>query len=141
MISFKDTLTFSADTDLPVELINFWPPEAGFVWSTGRWCEMMFDFSDADRRVEQSDLIFDIDAFKREGDTSMVAFYLNGLRIGTTQIRGRLTLVINFETAILRKTGNILVIDTPESCSPADIGLSDDRLLGIQLFSVQVRPC
>ena len=131
MISYKDTLTFSADGTNEAEMDGFWPPEDGFVWSKGKWCEIQFSF-DKDNIAEYSDLIIDLDVFKPEDGGQNILVYLNGLRIGSKFIRNRMTCVISFSSSILRKDKNVLTLDTPDAMTPADFGIPGTRQLGVQ---------
>ena len=142
MQSFDSSLTFSANDNPDVSLRGFWPPEDGFVWSTGKWCEITFAF-DVGRKSAASlaDLILDMDVFKVPDrlDGQNVMIYLNGLRVGSYMVQRRTTYFASFDAAILRPTDNVLTVDTPDTASPANFGSSDKRLLGIQLFSCQIR--
>jgi len=140
VISYKDTLTFSADGSYEAELDGFWPAEDGFVWSKGKWSEIRFPF-EKDNLTEHSDLIMDLDVFKPEDGGQNVLIYLNGLRVGSKFIKNRITCVISFPSSILRKDNNVLTLDTPDAMIPADFGIADTRQLGVQLYSIQIRRC
>jgi len=140
MFSFESSLTF-AEGDYPdVALEGFWPIEEGFVWTRGKWCQITFPF-DATQPTDRSDLIIDMDVFHPGESGQNVFFYLNGLRIGSKYINGRVTLVLSFPSAILLAEENVLTIDTPDVACPADFGIQDDRQLAAQIFSVQIRRC
>jgi hypothetical protein len=142
MLSFENSATFSKAEESGVALGNFWEPEEGFVWSTGRWCEIMFSFDNAGRPPGLlADLIIDIDVFKREGhlEGQNVLLYLNGLRIASYFVQRRTTYFASFDPKLLKPNDNVLTIDTPDTARPSDFGSEDDRLLGVQVFSLQVR--
>jgi hypothetical protein len=65
--------------------------------------------------------------------------YLNGIRIGQFTVTGQNTFVISIPAQLLKAEENSLVIDTPEATKPEDFGVPDNRVLGIQLFSVQIQ--
>jgi hypothetical protein len=140
MLSYEDSLTFFAGEEPPVLTEGFWPPEQGFIWSKGNWCEIVFPFEKT-KPTNRSDLILDLDAFKPEEAGQNVKIYLNGIRIGTKFVTSRMTFVVNFPTSILNAEDNVLTIDTPDAMTPLSVGIQDDRVLGIQLFSVQIRRC
>ncbi len=142
MQSFESSVTFSASEELGVSLRNFWATENGFVWSTGKWCEIMFSFDAGGRPPGLlADLILDIDAFKHgselEGQNALI--YLNGLRIASYYILRRTTYFAAFDPRLLRSVDNVLIIDTPDASRPSAFGSTDNRLLGVQLFSLQIR--
>jgi hypothetical protein len=87
-------------------------------------------------------VILDLDAFKKEGHTDgqNVLLYVNGLRVSSHFIARRSTIVIPVEPAVLKPSGNVLTFDTPNSRMPSEFGMADGRQLGIQLFSMQIRP-
>ncbi len=142
MVLDQDSIvTFSKDTTPPVELRNFWPPEDGFVWSAGKWCEVAFEFQvDLARRGDSGELVLDLDAFRAPPglEAQNVMIYLNGLRIGSRRIVKRTTAFFEFNPATLKRA-NVLVFDTPEAASPATFSGTDTRLLGLQMFSFQIR--
>ncbi len=86
-------------------------------------------------------MVLDLDAFKYEEKLrgQNVAVYLNGLRVGSLYCTKRLTSVMQFDTKILVKTENVITIDTPDSARPEDYGVKDGRVLGVQLYSLQMR--
>lgn len=143
MITFGHSLTFVPGKALPVVLRNFHPPEEGYVWSDSKWCEIVFPFSAGTTRVPKAaDLILDLDVYKAPpefpGQTLMT--YLNGMRIGQFDVKGHQTFVVPISTALLREQENSLVIDTPMSNTPSSFGVKDERVLGVQVFSVQIQP-
>ncbi len=143
MLNFSNTITF-ADGDAPLlSLRNFFDPEDGFVWSTSIWSEIVFSFDDNQARdTKSADLILDIDMFKAPPklESQNLLVYLNGLRIGSFDITRRQTLPIAFDTKILKPEENILTFDTPNASMPKEYGIDDTRRLGLQLFSLQIRP-
>jgi hypothetical protein len=143
MLTYDNSVHFAKGKVPSVALRNFYPPEDGFVWSSGHWSEISFGFSFAPGRGKKlADVILDLDAFKKEGHTDgqNVFVYLNGLRVGSHYIDRRSTIVISIDPATLKLSDNVLVFDTPNSRMPSEFGMADGRQLGIQLFSVQIRP-
>ena len=143
MITYGHSLVFVAGKVLPVKLKNFFEPEDGYVWSTSKWCEIVFPFSfGKGNRPVSSDLILDLDVFKAPPklETQPIMVYLNGIRMGQYDVRGQETHLITFPTALLREFDNSLVIDTPQSTRPSLYEIKDGRILGIQLFSAHIQP-
>jgi hypothetical protein len=141
MLTFENSLTFSNTEEPDAQCRNFWGPEDGFIWSTGKWCEITFQFGLPNKPVTGlCDLILDLDVFKVDDkyDGQNVLVYFNGARIGSLFCRRRATYVFSFDTGLLRAE-NILTMDTPDSATPSKFGDADGRVLGVQLFSVQVR--
>jgi hypothetical protein len=136
-----NSLTFTPGVQLDQELQNFWSPEDGFVWSSGKWCEVGFSFDAGAGKVDLCDLILDIDVFRHNEDLKgqNVLFFFNGLRIGSLYCTKRSTIVFSFPGIQLKSAENVLTIDTPDASSPAQFGSKDGRMLGIQLFSMQIR--
>jgi hypothetical protein len=60
------------------------------------------------------------------------------LRIGARRLTKRVTAFIEFDPALLKST-NVLTVDTPDAASPSLFGGTDERVLGIQLFTFQAR--
>ncbi|MGD0721555.1 MAG: hypothetical protein ABR970_10995 [Roseiarcus sp.] len=142
MLTFDNSVTFLKGKEPEIGLRNFWEPENGFVWSTGKWCEVHFAFDRGGKAAgAAADLILDIDAFKvpEKFDGQNFMIYLNGLRIGSHFCVRRTPVIASFETDLLNSADNILTIDTPDVALPKEHGLQDSRLLGLQLFSVQIR--
>jgi hypothetical protein len=143
MLTYVNSVAFLRDEPLAVTLRNFDVPEDGFAWSLGKWCEIRFPFSNTlKRNVTTADLIFDLDVFKSAPafNGQNVFVYLNGLRIGSHRIEGRITCINSFDPSILNPVENVLTFDTPEAAKPEDYGIMDNRVLAIQLFSLQIRP-
>jgi hypothetical protein len=142
MLNFENSATFLAGKEPSVSLRNFWAPENGFVWSTGKWCEVSFPFDTGARPpFGLADLVMDVDTFKYEDKLrgQNVAVYLNGLRIGSLYCTRRVTSIFQFDAKTLTKTENTITLDTPDSTRPEEFGLRDGRLLGLQLYSLQIR--
>jgi hypothetical protein len=141
MLTFENSLTFSSTAEPDAQLRNFWGPENGFIWSSGKWCELTFSFDikSADRNA-LLDLILDLDVFKHgeELKGQNVLLYLNGLRIGSLYCTKRSTMVFSFDARLLKAEENIFTMDTPDAASPSQFGSKDGRTLGVQLFSLQV---
>jgi hypothetical protein len=143
MLTYDNSIGFAKGKETPVALRNFYPPEDGFIWSSAHWSEITFEFSaTAGRGKKNADVILDFDVFKKEkhveGQNTLI--YLNGLRVGSHYITRRTTVVIPIDSALLKPTENVLTFDTPDSRKPSEFGSSDERQLGIQLFSLQIRP-
>jgi hypothetical protein len=141
VLDTNSIVTFSKDVLPSVELTGFWPSEDGFVWSSGKWCELTFRFNLQGAPTEEcGELVMDFDSYKSppalEGQN--VFIYLNGLRIGARRLTKRVTAFIEFDPAILKAT-NVLTMDTPDAASPSQFGGTDERVLGIQLFTFQAR--
>jgi hypothetical protein len=143
MLTYDNSIQFAKGKVPQVALRNFYPPEDGFVWSSGYWSEISFGFSAAPGRGRRlADVILDFDAFKKEGHTDgqNVLLYFNGLRVGSHFIDRRSIMAIPIDPATLKPSDNVLTVDTPNSRSPSEFGSADGRQLGIQLFSMQIRP-
>jgi hypothetical protein len=143
MLTYENSVQFAKDEPPTVILRNFYPPEDGFVWSSSSWSEVTFKFSAAaGRRKKHADVILDFDVFKVAGqaDGQNALIYLNGLRVGSHYITRRTTAVIPIDAGLLKPNENVLTFDTPDSRTPSDYGIADKRLLGIQLFSIKIRP-
>src|ERR1700722_3677112 len=143
MLTYANSIQFKKGKEAPVVLRNFYPPEDGFVWSSSHWSDVTFGFSaGAGRRKKSADLILDLDVFKVEGQAGgqNALIYLNGLRVGSHFITRRTNVVITIDAAVLKPTENVLTFDTPDCRTPSDYGIADKRLLGIQLFSMKIRP-
>lgn len=142
MLAIDQPLQFGADTIGTVILRNCAPPEDGFVWSSGRWCEIEFEL-DLDRTARARNAVefaVDLDVFKFPpafpGQNVMT--YLNGLRVGSTFVTGRTALTFQVKPGLLLPAGNVLTFDTPDAVRPSEFGVEDDRVLGLQIFSVAV---
>jgi len=141
MLAFQKPFFVSNQSDFGLDLHNFWEPEGNFAWSTGRWCEIVFSFADVESGARSFDLMLDVNVFN-DGERLVgqnILTYLNGLRIGSVFLKSRSVLVLPCDASILRKNDNILTFDTPDATSPAEFGEADTRVLGLQLFSVQLQ--
>ena len=143
MLTYNNSIQFVKDEAPPVSLRNFFPPENGFIWSTSYWSDITFAFSatPADE-IKAADFILEFDVFKMGGhvEGQNVLIYLNGLRVGSHYVTQRTTVVIRMDAALLEPTDNVLTFDTPDTRMPSEFGLPDERRLGVQLFSMQIRP-
>lgn len=122
-------------------LRNFYPPEDGFVWSSRRWCEIVFAFEPDDAvGMDEVLLAIDVNAFQRPflapGVDLLV--HLNGLRLGGAIIQRRQVVEFPVAASVLAHERNVLALDVPDAASPAEYGGDDTRLLGLQLFSVGI---
>lgn len=143
VLTFKNSIDFVKGKVPAVVLRNFFEPENGFVWSTSTWAEIVFSFTDGAYPKERgADLILDLDVFKAPPTlpTQSVKFYLNGLRLGSRDIVARTMAIVTFQAGLLRPTDNILTLDTPHAEVPKKFDIDDSRCLGVQLFSMQIRP-
>lgn len=144
MLTYENSIEFALGKP-PHEatLRNFYDPEEGFVWSSSVWSELTFDFS-ATPKVDTAeiDLVLDCDVFRADGrlDGQSVLVYLNGLRLASHFISKRTLLTIRVGSRGLKHTDNVLTLDTPDSRKPSEFGSTDERRLGVQLFSMQIRP-
>ncbi len=143
MLTYENTVGFLKDEDSPVSLRNFSAPEDGFVWSQGKWCEIVFTFKEGGRATDgMADLMLDLEAFHKPETfpQQSVFVYMNGLRVNSSFVSRRMILLAPFERKLLRNNGeNVIAIDTPDVVSPQEHGVDDSRLLGIKLFSLQIR--
>jgi hypothetical protein len=147
MLAVDDEIGFEKDVEPEVRLVNFYPPEAGFVWSTKSWAEIGFRIKPpvtgggrskpADTMV---DVALDLDVYKSNPDLEgqNVFFYVNGLRLASRYITRRITVMLELPGAMVRPEDNVLTIETPDASRPADFSGNDTRVLGIQLFSMRV---
>lgn len=143
MLNFQNSVKFQQGQLAPVLLRNFYAPETEFAWSTSTWSEIIFAFAGGTSPAGKSaDLMVEMDVFKSPPKLPCqpVLFYLNGLRIGSRNVSDRVTVILTFDRSLLRPTENVLIFDTPKASVPNDFGISDGRCLGVQLFSLQIRP-
>jgi hypothetical protein len=143
VLNYKNSVSFQRGESPAVLLRNFYEPEDGFVWSTSKWSEIIFSFSEGTpQKAKTSDLILDLDVFKSPPSLphQTVKFYLNGWRIGSRDVDGRTTTLIPFNSTLLNPVENVLTFDTPDASIPARFNVPDERRLGVQLFSMQFRP-
>jgi hypothetical protein len=133
---------FSLGNASSVTLRNFWEVEDGFVWSRGKWCEVIFDWQAVtERQPGVTEVVLEFDVFKRPNILlgQNVLTYLNGIRIGSTYVEHRMTTIFPIASSTLRAKDNVLTLDTPDSVVPTSYGFNDTRDLGVQLFSMQIR--
>jgi len=139
------TFTFHSDQVPGVSLSGFYPPEAGFVWSSRKWCEITFNIAtealaarDAGK-VSVLDIALDMDVFKAQPDFEgqNALLYVNGLRLGSRFIKDRVIVMLHVPIHFVYSTGNVITIDTPDAAAPINHGIADSRSLGVQLFSVR----
>jgi len=146
MLAVDEDYTFGKDVVPGVGLTNFSPPEDGFVWSTGSWCQVTFPYKarSAAGRAKAAeamvDIALDIDVFKAVPDLpgQDIFIYVNGARLASRFITHRLTVMLEVPGSAMSATENVIVIDTPDAARPAEHGGSDTRRLGVQLFSIKV---
>jgi hypothetical protein len=143
LLTFTNSVSFTEKGNNPVSLRNFSDPEDGFVWSHGRWSEIVFSFTE-DKKVSATlaDLMVDLDAFKvpPEFPGQDVFIYLNGLRVASLFVSRRVTILGTFHRSFLRPAENVITIETPDVVNPHDYGVEDDRKLGAQVFNIKIRP-
>ena len=142
MLAFDRSVTFREGQDLDVALRNFWPPEGLWAWSSGKWAEINFAFDFRSRPPDGlAELIIDLDVFKYKDKHpgQNVLIYLNGLRVGSLYCTRRAAVVFTFNARILSRDDNVLTLDTPDAARPSEFGSADQRMLGVQLFSAQIR--
>ncbi len=142
MLTYENTVGFRKGEDSPVSLRNFSAPEDGFVWSHGAWCEIVFTFKDSGRVSDgMADLMLDLEAFHKPETfpQQSVFVYFNGLRVASSYVSRRMILLAPFERKTLRTGENVITIDTPDVVPPTEHGVNDTRLLGIKLFTLQIR--
>jgi len=133
---------FAPDQETAARLQNFYDTEDEFCWSSGKWCEIIFDVPAgllSNPAIVEIDL--DLDAFKISPDLlgQDVFIYLNGLRLASRHVTSRHLINLRTDGQTLRLKDNVLTIDTPDSVMPTQYGLKDNRTLGIQLFSIAGR--
>jgi hypothetical protein len=142
MLNYENSVGFFKGEDSVVSLRNFSAPEDGFVWSNGKWCEIVFTFKDSSRPSEgMADLMLDLEAFHKPETfpQQSVFVYMNGVRLASSYVSRRMILLAPFERRLLRNGENVIAIDTPDVTSPSQHGVDDTRLLGIKLFTLQIR--
>jgi hypothetical protein len=142
VLTYENTVGFLKGEDSPVSLRNFSSPEDGFVWSHGKWCEIVFTFKETGRTSDgMADLMLDLEAFHKPETLPQqsVFVYVNGLRVASSYVSRRMILLAPFERKLLRTGENVIAIDTPDVVPPKEHGVDDSRLLGIKLFTLQMR--
>jgi hypothetical protein len=142
-----EVFTFAKDVVPDIGMTNFSPPEDGFIWSTGPWCEIRFSLMQPDYSVARErpwdtvvELSLDMDVFKAAPNLNgqNILFYVNGLRLASRFMTGRVTVILELPGTMVRQNDNIITIDSPDAARPTDHGGSDGRRLGIQLHSLRV---
>jgi hypothetical protein len=122
---------------------GFSPPESGFIWQTGRFGEVIFDFEGSSRcAAPEAELIVELDAYRgppREAGQNIFV-YLNGYRLGSILVTRCRVLARRFDWHILRRKGNVLTLDAPDAAKPNTPGSGETRVLGARLLSLQFRP-
>src|ERR1700733_11805802 len=140
MLTYDNSVQFALGEPTLASLRNFYAPESGFIWSSSEWSEIRFDFSATpDIDSTEADLSLDCDVFRVAGrfDGQNILIYFNGLRMGSHFITQRTQLNFRVVSTDLKPTDNVLTLDTPDSRKPSEFGSTDERQLGIQLFSMQ----
>lgn len=141
MLNFSNQIELEPGKSPNAQFVNFSDIEDGFIWQNGKWGEVIFDFEEKlPIRNLEIDIILELDSFKfsEKLPGQNVFFYLNGIRVGSFFVDARKIIFIPIESELLKKK-NTLTIDAPDSVCPKKFGLNDDRTLGIQLFSLQIR--
>jgi hypothetical protein len=142
MVENAKVFSFQKDTKPEIGLKNFWPPEDGFVWSASSWCEISLPAKAPSGKAGGiAEIAIDLDVFKAppEMEGQNVFFYVNGLRLASRFITGRVTVLLEAAAGTLTPTENVITIDTPDAVRPSEHGQGDTRRLGVQVFSLQVR--
>lgn len=140
MLRLGEALNFSSDVTEFLSLTNFSSPEEHFVWSNGRWAEVVFDLDHREdiRPETPISMHLDVDVFKfppaLPGQNVLV--YCNGVRVKSAFVTERTTLRCPLGVAPLLRQQNVLTFDLPDARTPQDLGVPDDRMLGLQIFSV-----
>jgi hypothetical protein len=139
-LRFGEALHFSPDVTEVLTLVNFSSPEEDFVWSSGRWAEVIFDMDHReDVRPETAICLhLDIDVFKFPPALpgQNVLIYFNGVRVKSAFVTERTVLRFPLGVAPLLPQQNVLTFDLPDARKPQDLGVPDDRTLGSQIFSL-----
>ena len=140
-LTFENSAGFREGQEPTVFLRNFSEPEDDFVWSDGRWCEIVFEFKENGRPDGTVELIMDMEAFYVPGvlPRQSVLVFLNGLRIISTYLSRRAIVSSTFDRRVLKANDNVVTIDLPDVVPPATCGIEDSRLLGIKLYTLQLR--
>jgi hypothetical protein len=141
--TWENFLDFRDGASLRVAFNGFSAPENGFVWQTGRFGEVVFDFeASSPCPTPEAELIVELDAYRgppREAGQN-VFVYLNGYRLGSVLVTRCRVLARRFDWQILRRKGNVLTLDAPDAVRPNTPGSRETRVLGARLLSLQFRP-
>ena len=128
--------------DMPPEAVrlrNFDTPEDDFAWSMGRFAEVVFAAEPAPGPLS---LIIDLDVFRAPpmlaGQNVLV--YLNGLRVHSAFVIGRMQAEMRLRPGLLEPELNTLTFDLPDAIRPLEFGMDDGRMLGLKLFSLTLEP-
>jgi hypothetical protein len=146
MMQTEKIYHFDKDVEQDIKLTNFYPPEAGFVWSSHTWSELTFDLDSPKGGANVSspnvvlDIAIDVHVFKVPPDFAgqNVFFHVNGVRLASRFITSRVTVMLEVPAFIVKGQQNVITIDTPDAARPVDHGFDDTRRLGVQIFSVAV---
>jgi hypothetical protein len=142
MVANSSSFSFQKDKQPVVGLENFWPPEDGFVWSTGSWCEIRLPptINGGTGSEGLDEIAIDVDIFRAppELEGQNVFIYVNGLRLASRFITGRMVLLLKVPAGALTSAENVISIDTPDATRPSAHGQGDSRCLGVKIFSVQI---
>lgn len=141
--TWENFLDFRDGASLQVAFNGFSAPESGFIWQTGRFGEVIFDFEAPSRcGAPEAELIVELDAYRgppREAGQNIFV-YLNGYRLGSLLVTRCRVLARRFDWHILRRKGNVLTLDAPDAARPNAPGSAETRVLGARLLSLQFRP-
>lgn len=143
MLEISKTQTFTHGKNVPMLLRNFYEPEDGYVWSRSKWCELIFSFSFGNYpKPLLTDFVIDLDVFKSPPNlmSQAVKIYFNGKRVAQYDIDCRREIIISVHSSEILTSENSLIFDTPESASPSAWGMGDERILGVQIFSLHIQP-
>jgi hypothetical protein len=149
MLAFGQPILIGGDLGPHIRLRNFDAPEQDFAWSTGRWCEVEFDL-DLGRgggrgrggHAAPVTFLVDLDAFRCPPvfTGQNVLTYLNGSRVHSAFVSGRRMLSFAPRGDVLVPGANLLTFDLPDAIRPLEFGLEDNRMLGVQVFSIAIEP-
>jgi hypothetical protein len=142
MLKAGEVVQFNGEVAGNVNLVNFSLPEDGFVWSNNFWAEILFDAEVAQPSRSKSglklNLELDVFRFAPALIGQNVFVYFNGLRVRSIFVTERITLSIPIGHIPMLRTENIITFDLPNATVPEEFGVSDERMLGIQLFSISI---
>ncbi len=135
-LAIGEPLAFGRDMPAhAVRLRNFDAPEDDFVWSMGRFAEVIFAAEPAPGALS---LLVDLDVFRAPpmlaGQNVLV--YLNGLRVHSAFVVGRVQAEMRLRPGLLEPEQNTLTFDLPDAIRPLEFGMDDGRMLGLKLFSL-----
>jgi hypothetical protein len=140
IVGLRSVFLFGAEQSDLLRTRNFHPPEDLFAWSEGRWSEIEFplDLPQAGPPAHVW-VSIELDVFRRPPLLAGqdVFIYLNGWRAASLHITERQVVHVRVRGSLLEAEGNLLTFDLPDATRPADFGEDDQRLLGVQIFSLQ----